>query len=69
MEKSFTLSGSVIAMLLPDAFMDDPAVCRFSESLKAELIPYDYVARLKPDQYTGQLYSLVRNFYRSRGFL
>ena len=63
-----SLSKATKAVVLPDAF----AVAEVLEPLEAAnvaALPYDYVPRLRPDSYTAEIYRLVRDYYRRRGYL
>lgn len=68
-EKSMPLSDSVLAIIIPDNFLVSQPVVDFIQKLNIEAIPYDYISRLRPEQYTSQIYSLVRAYYRKKGFL
>lgn len=62
------LSGVVEAVVLPDAFLSDE-VTKSLTAMKAEVIPYPFIDRLRPELYTASIYPIVRDYYRRRGYL
>lgn len=67
-DRPLRLATSVEAVVLPDAFAVEP-VLKQLEALQIAALPYDYIPRLRPESYTGTIYTLVRDYYRRRGYL
>ncbi len=65
---SLDLSTAAEAVVLPDAFATDDVMQRLS-ALRITMLPYDYIPRLRPESYTGAIYTIVRDYYRRRGYL
>jgi hypothetical protein len=65
---SFDLSAAVEAVVLPDAFATDEVLQRLA-ALQIAALPYDYIPRLRPESYTGGIYTIVRDYYRRMGYL
>jgi len=57
------------AVVLPDRLADEPEVLRRLTAAGCEVIPYNYIARLRPEAFTSDLYSRVRDYYRRKRFL
>ena len=62
------LAGNVEAIVMPDRFAI-PEVLEALEAMGAVALTYDYIARLRPEAYTSNIYQLVRDYYRSKGYL
>ena len=62
------LSGTVEALVLPDAFVV-PEVMESLDSIGAEAIPYSFIDRLRPENYASSIYTVVRDYYLRRGYL
>lgn len=62
------LSGTVEAVVLPDAFVV-PDVMASLQSISADAIPYSFIDRLRPENYASSIYTVVRDYYRRRGYL
>jgi hypothetical protein len=68
LDEPLPLAGNVEAVVMPDRFAI-PEVLALLEAVGAVPLLYDYVARLRPEAFTGNIYQLVRDYYRSRGYL
>lgn len=68
MAEDLPLRGAVEAVMLPDAFLNDQMVKSLA-SIEAEAIPYPFIDRLRPELYASSIYSIVRDYYRRRGYL
>jgi hypothetical protein len=70
---NFTLKGSTMAVVLPSNFLDRSAaaggVKAFLKEIEADALPYDYVPRMRTDNYTSQIYSIVKSYYLKKGLL
>lgn len=62
------LAGNVEAVVMPDRFAI-PEVLQAITGMGAVALPYDFIARLRPEAYTGGIYQLVRGYYRQQGYL
>jgi len=62
------LGGNVEAVVMPDRFAIHE-VLEAVQAMGAIALPYDYIARLRPEAYTGNIYQLVRDYYRQQGYL
>jgi hypothetical protein len=67
-DEPLPLAGNVEAVVMPDRFAI-PEVLASLDAAGAVPLLYDYVARLRPEAFTGNIYQLVRDYYRSRGYL
>jgi hypothetical protein len=67
-QQDLDLSAATEAVVLPDAFATDE-VLRLLAALHIAVLPYDYIPRLRPESYTGAIYTIVRDYYRRRGYL
>jgi hypothetical protein len=68
LDRPLPLAGNVEAVVMPDRFAI-PEVLEALEEMGAVALTYDYIARLRPEAYTGNIYQLVRDYYRSSGYL
>lgn len=67
-DETLDLQRVAEAIVLPDAFAT-PDILQRLEALGITALPYDYIPRLRPESYTGALYTIVRDYYRRRGYL
>jgi hypothetical protein len=67
-QDSLDLSTAAEAVVLPDGFATDEVLQRLA-ALHITALPYDYIPRLRPESYTGAIYTIVRDYYRRRGYL
>jgi hypothetical protein len=63
------LEPNTIAVIMPSNLADQPSVVTRIDAAGAVAIPYDYRPRLRPEQYTSELYSIVKGLYRREGYL
>lgn len=67
--ENLPLKGFVDAVVLPDAFLGDEEVTQSLLAINADAIPYPFIDRLRPESYTASIYSIVKDYYRRRGYL
>ncbi|MBV9993557.1 MAG: hypothetical protein JOZ72_19965 [Alphaproteobacteria bacterium] len=67
-EGTLDLNSVAEAVVVPDAFAT-PDILQRLAALGITALPYDYIPRLRPESYTGALYTIVRDYYRRRGYL
>jgi len=63
------LGNSLLGAIFPAPLADDPDVIAALNARDAAPLPYDIVRRMKSTEYAGEIYRLVRDFYRNRKFL
>jgi hypothetical protein len=67
-QHNLDLSVHAEAVVLPDAFATDEVLQRLA-AFQITVLPYDYIPRLRPESYTGAIYTIVRDYYRRMGYL
>ena len=68
LDEAMPLAGNVEAIVMPDRFAI-PEVLTTLDGIGAAAIPYEYIARLRPESYTSSIYQLVRDYYKRGGYL
>ena len=61
------LNGAVEAIVLPDSFVT-PEVTAKLEGMGIDSIRYPFIDRLRPESYASSIYTIVRGYYRERGY-
>jgi len=60
--------GDVLAVVLPEDFLDDAEITRFVTDIGAERLSYEIIPG-DPSEYARQIFVVVLEFLRQRGYV
>jgi hypothetical protein len=66
-KRLFLREGLLLAIVLPSALLEDSSILNHLAELRATPLTYDLIGRFKSNEYTSEIFRIVRDFYRSRG--
>lgn len=66
--ENLDLSGNLLAVVLPRTLLSEDDVLSFLEDWHADPIPYNWIGRIRSNEFVGEFYRCVRDYLRYNSF-